>query len=126
MRIKNLFLILSCAFFLAFPCHSQSQFQSTSQALDEQILKLENFQLDFQKLKDDFLKQQLLLLTAEEQLNESQLQSKKAMELSQELSKALDKSETKYRIWKNVCIVSTTVAVITTATTTYLLYRLNK
>ena len=126
MKIKKLFLILSCVFFLGLPLHSQSQSQSLSQALDEQILNLSNFQIDFQKMTEDLLQCRISLVNVESQLKESLKSQKEAMELSQELSKALDKSEMKSRLWKNAFIISTTVAVITTGTTIVLLCCLNK
>lgn len=126
MKTKRRLLVLFFLFFLVLPLHSQSQSQSTSQALDKTISELENFQLDFQKLQEDLLKQSLQLLLLENQVTESQRQQTEATKLSQELSIALDKSETKCKLWKNAFIISTTIAVITTATTAGLLCCLNK
>ena len=126
MTGRKLWSITLCVFVLVCSLHSQSQSQSTSQALDETIKSLENFQLDFQKLIDDSLKRQLQLQTLENQVKESQRQQNEAMMISQELSSALDKSETKCRLWKNACLISTTIAVTTTVITGVLLYRQNK
>jgi len=133
MKIKKPFLILFFALFLVLPLHSQSQSQSISQSLDEQILNLSNFQIDYLNQSEDLLTLQLKLQLAESQsqnaenlLNESQKQLEQATELSQTLSIALNESETKCRLWKNAFLISTTVAIITTGTTAVLIYLLNK
>ena len=126
MKNKKALLILLSVFFLGSSLHSQSQSQSLSQALDEQILNLENFQLDFKKATEDVLYLHLQLSLVESQLNDLKISQQEATELSQELSKTLNKSEAKCKFWKNAFIVSTTVAVTTTVSTISLIVLLNK
>lgn len=126
MNFKKQFLILFFVFFSVLQLHSQSQSQSLSQALEEQITNLESFQLDFKKATEDVLSLNLQLCLAESQLKELQISQEEAMKLSQELSKTLNESEMKCRFWKTAFTVSTVAAVITTGTTVYLIYQLNK
>lgn len=126
MNLIKRFLVIFFAFFLVPQLHSQSQSQSLSQALDEQILNLENFQLDFKKATEDVLNLNLQLSLAENQLKELQTSQAEATKLSQELSKTLNESEMRCRFWRDAFIVSTTIMVITTGTTVYLISQLNK